>query len=84
MANKKKAKGVLIEVPSCLEDYKLKKSTNELVISFAIDPSNLDTAKPLLNHTGEFMTLMLYIPEDQSEQSKAIFLQTSDVDLNPK
>ena len=57
----------ILKIPCTFEDYKLKKTTNETIISFAVPSENLDLAKPLLNCVQEPYILILYKMEDQDD-----------------
>lgn len=66
---KQGSKGSLepLKIPCTFDDYKLKKTTGEMIVSFAIPVEKLDLAKPLLNCVQEPFILLLFKPESQSD-----------------
>ena len=57
----------ILKIPCTFEDYKLKKTTNEMIISFAIAETNIDLAKSLLNCVQEPYILLLYKMENKDD-----------------
>ena len=56
-----------LKIPCTFDDYKLKKTTGEMIISFAIPTEKLDLAKPLLNCVSEPFVLLLFKPESNDD-----------------
>ena len=72
MGNKKEKKegednSKILKIPVNFNDFKLKVTSGETLISFAIQPEHLDLAKPLFNCPGEPYVLLLYKMADKDD-----------------
>lgn len=61
--NSKKIAAEALKIPVILDDYRLKKTTGEMLLTFAVPPEKVDLAKPLLNHVQEPFILLLFRPK---------------------
>ena len=71
-SEKKKGAKDVLQIPCCFDDYKLKKTTSEMVLSFTIPQEKVDLAKPLLNEINEQFVIILYKLNDIKDADLAI------------
>jgi len=76
---RKKTDGEPLKIPCTFDDYKLKKTTGEMIIAFAIPPEKVDLAKPLLNCVQEPFVLLLFKPSSQDEAEMLLNLDVTEL-----